>query len=60
METTPGGIVAFKEMRGGPRAVNSNFTLAPSTWIVGEVMIIVLGGRSPMEISLVMTLSYKS
>ena len=60
MKTTPGGTFTVNEMRGGPRAVNINFTLAPSTWIVGEVMIIVLGGGSPMEISLVMTLSYKS
>ena len=44
METTPGGIVAFKEMRGGPRAVNINFTLAPSTYIIGKTMMIVLGG----------------
>ena len=60
MKTTPGGTFTFNEMRGGPRAVNINFTLAPSTWIIGKKMIIVLGGRSPMEISLVMTLSYKS
>ena len=60
MKTTPGGTFTVNEMRGGPRAVNINFTLAPSTWIVGEVMIIVLGGGFPLETSVVMTLSYKS
>ena len=44
MKTTPGGTVTFNEMRGGPRAVNINFTLAPSTWIIGKIMIIVLLG----------------
>ena len=44
MKTTPGGTVTFNEMRGGPRAVNISFTLAPSTWIIGKIMIIVLLG----------------
>ena len=44
MKTTPGGTVTFNEMRGGPRAVNINFTLAPSTWIIGKIMITVLLG----------------
>ena len=47
MKTTPGGTFTFNEIRGGPRAVNINFTLAPSTYIIGKTMMIVLGGGFP-------------
>ena len=57
MKTTPGGTFTVNEMRGGPRAVNINFILAPSTWII---MIAMLGGGSLLEKSLVMSLSYRS